>query len=260
MPSKRLLVSLHDVSPRHMSRLRTIANLLDEQGLRGRYSLLVVPDFWGAWPLRDHPDFCDWLKSRADEGAEIILHGYYHKDTAHHKTVSDRIRATYMTAREGEFLGLDKEQAVGLLLKGREVLEQVLGEPVPGFIAPAWLYGPGARAALAELGFAFAEDHWSVWAPASGQILSRSPVISYASRSRWRAMTSIAWSRVAVHALRLAETVRVAIHPADFDLPGLIAEVKRVIDILSRDRTPAAYNDLLLAANLPAPDFSSMRH
>ena len=88
-----------------------------------------------------------------------------------------------MTAGEGEFSGLGRAEALRRMTEARKVVEDAIGRPAAGFIAPAWLYSQGARDALAEAGFAMAEDHLRVWHPPSGRILARGPVITWATRT-----------------------------------------------------------------------------
>lgn len=242
---KRLLLSIHDVTPKHFERLKQIDAFLKEHGVGSRYAMLVVPDFWHQWPLEEHPEFQSWLRERADEGVEMILHGFYHRDDTVHRSAAARFKASALTAREGEFLGLDRKLALERLQKGRDLLESILGRKIKGFIAPAWLYGEGARKALKIMNFEFAEDHWSVWSPQSGATLTTSPVISYASRSKGRILSSLIWSRVATVALRPAPVVRHAIHPHDFDVDCLISEISRALVSFMTHREPILYRDLM---------------
>jgi hypothetical protein len=243
-PKKRLILSIHDVTPRHFERLKQIDAFLKEQGIGSRYSMLVVPDFWHQWPLEAHSEFQSWLRARAGEGVEMILHGFYHRDESVHSTAAARFKARALTAREGEFLGLSRAESLERLQRGRDLLSSILGRKIEGFIAPAWLYGAGAREALQDLGFDFAEDHWSVWSPSSGKTLATSPVISYASRSEARILSSLVWSRLATMALRPLDAVRLAIHPHDFDVDRLVTEIARATTSLLTHREPVLYRDL----------------
>ncbi|MCJ9428835.1 DUF2334 domain-containing protein [Kordiimonas marina] len=243
---KQLLFSIHDVSPRHFDRLREIDAFLQKTDLGNNYAMLVVPNFWGEWPLEKHPEFGQWLREKADAGVEMILHGFYHKDTSQHEGRMAQFKATKMTAGEGEFLGLSHEDALGRIRDGRKLLEDILSRPVSGFIAPAWLYGEGAHAALKDEGFTFAEDHMNVWAPNDGHMLvERSPVISYASRSWSRTASSLLWSRLATVVLSQMKIVRQALHPHDFDKDVLTREIDRALRSLLSTRTAIRYQDLL---------------
>ena len=73
--SERLVVvSVHDVTPAHESRIERIYDMFSELGV-DRYALLVVPNYHGAWRLDQHPGFVEDLRRRQQGGAEIFLHG-----------------------------------------------------------------------------------------------------------------------------------------------------------------------------------------
>lgn len=240
-----ILVCLHDVSPRHMARLRIIDETLVKAGLQGRYSMLVVPNFWRQWPLEEHPEFGEWLRDRAEEGVEMILHGFSHQDETEHSSSIQAWKARTMTAREGEFFGLSYEEARARLQDGRRVVESLIERRVDGFVAPAWLYSEGARLALKDEGFQFAEDHSQVWNPQTAKVALRGPVVSYASRDRLRVVGSLVWSRLSTVVLRQQQTVRFAIHPHDLDVPELFAELLRALNAFCAYRRPILYRELM---------------
>ena len=68
--------------------------------------------------------------------------------------------------------------------RGKALVEDITGRAATGFIAPAWLYSEGARAALADAGFALAEDHARVWRRRAAASSHAGPVITWASRTR----------------------------------------------------------------------------
>jgi hypothetical protein len=149
-----------------------------------------------------------------------------------------------MTAGEGEFLALSRREATLRLREGRSVLEDALGERVTGFVAPAWLYGKGAREALADEGFAIAEDHLRVWRPSDGRILARGPAIGWASRSRARLASSIAFAALARRALTKLPTLRLAVHPGDLGSPALLDSIDRTVRGALAGRRCGRYGDL----------------
>ena len=149
-----------------------------------------------------------------------------------------------MTASEGEFLGLSQAEAARRMADGRELIEDVIGRPAAGFIAPAWLYGEGARAALRQAGFALAEDHMRVWRPGDGTVLARGPVLTWASRSTMRTASSLAVAALGRHALRALPTVRVAVHPGDISKRSIVASIEATVRCLRATHRPARYAEL----------------
>jgi uncharacterized protein len=237
-----LLASIHDVSPRFEGEVDALVDLLRAH-VGDRIAMLVVPNHWGDAPIVRGSQFAARLRSWADAGFEMFLHGYYHRDDSAHGSASDKLRARLMTAGEGEFLGLSKSEASTRIAEGQALLEDVIGRPIAGFVAPAWLYGEGALNALVASKVRIAEDHMHVWSPATGEKLARGPVITWASRTR----TRLASSLVAAAALRHApmSTLRVGVHPPDIKHSSLVHSIAATLQTARRRRAPARYADLL---------------
>jgi len=245
-PAKRLLLaSIHDVSPRFESEVDSLLDLL-APGVGGRVAMLVVPNHWGDAPIIPNSPFAARLRQWADDGVEMFLHGYFHRDQKRHGAAADRFRARVMTAGEGEFLGLSREDASARIAEGRALVEDVIGRPIDGFVAPAWLYGDGARAALADCAIPLAEDHLRVWSPVTGQQLAYGPVITWASRTRPRLASSL----VAAAALRRAplDILRIGVHPPDSRHPALVRSIRKTFRIAGQTRRAGRYSELLTAS------------
>ena len=113
MTSPRLLLaSIHDVSPRFESEVDRLVHLLQPH-VGNRVAMLVVPNHWGDAPLIAGSGFASKLRAWADAGVEMFLHGYFHHDEARHAGRWNQFRARFMTAGEGEFLGLSKREEIG---------------------------------------------------------------------------------------------------------------------------------------------------
>lgn len=241
--AKRLLASIHDVGPGFAGPIDQLAALLEKRLDGPLFAMLVVPDHWGEHPLRGNAAFAARLQQWADSGVEMFVHGWFHRDSARHRGATS-LKARYMTASEGEFLGLDRAEAARRMADGRKLIEDIIGRETAGFIAPAWLYGPGAEAALAESGFALAEDHMRVWRPRTGEIVARGPVITWASRSPWRTASSIGFAALARHSLHPLRTVRLAVHPGDVTKPELLASIDTTLAAFTARRPAGRYADL----------------
>ena len=253
--ARSLLLSIHDVSPRSEDAVMRLRELIANSGGAGRLALLVVPNHWGESPIRAGSPFADRLRGWAEQGDEIFLHGWYHRDTAAHARLADRWRARWLTAGEGEFLGLAQAEASRLMREGRSLLEDVTGRPLAGFVAPAWLYGDGARAALAELGIPLAEDHLRVWHPPTGAVVARGPVITWATRSRAREASSLAWAALARRVLGASAVVRIGVHPGDIESAPVRGSIAATIGHFAARRNLTRYADLL-GPSRPPPEMA----
>lgn len=239
-----LLASIHDVGPAFESEVDRLVDLLVEKLGRGNFAMLVVPNHWGENLLERNSAFASRLRAWSDGGVEMFVHGWYHRDTASHSGAS-AFKARFMTAREGEFLGLDVGEAARRMRDGKALVEDIIGREAAGFVAPAWLYGAGASAALRQSDFVLAEDHIKVWQPDTGKVLARGPVVTWASRSTPRTASSIAFAAVARTILRPLKTVRIAVHPGDTTKPELMRSISHTLAAFARHRTPGRYADLM---------------
>ena len=239
-----LLLSIHDVGPKFEAAVDHLADRLT--GLIGapRFAMLVVPDHWGEAPLSGDPRFQAKLRRWADAGVEMFVHGWFHRDDTPHRGAAARLKAKHMTAGEGEFLGLGRAEALRRMQDGRRLIEDIIGRPTAGFVAPAWLYGQDARVALVEAGFPLAEDHWRVWNPIDDTTIARGPVITWASRSRPRIASSLLVARAARIGLGALPTVRIAVHPGDTTVPALLQSIDRTISTFAAKRIATSYADV----------------
>jgi len=237
-----LLASIHDVSPRFESEVDALVERL-ELSVSNRLAMLVVPNHWHDSPILPRSSFAAKLRGWADSGIEMFLHGFFHRDETRHEGAMNRLRASHMTAGEGEFLGLSRDEASRRINDGRALLEDVIGRGIDGFVAPAWLYGDGALEALRDAGMTLAEDHWRVWSPRSGETLARGPVITWASRTRARLLSSLA-AAAALRHLSIP-VLRVGVHPPDIRSPALIQSIDATLATALKTRRPASYSELL---------------
>ena len=242
--NRSLLASIHDVSPRFEREVDRLAGLLTDTLGCSRFAMLVVPDHWGNQPIRSRSPFANRLRAWSDSGIEMFVHGWYHKDTGTHRGVSG-VKARYMTAREGEFLGLSYSEAARRMEDGRALVEDIIGRKSSGFIAPAWLYGRGAMEALRDSSFDIAEDHMKVWIPQTGQVVARGPVITWASRSTARTASSLAFAVLARQVLDPLPTVRVAVHPGDAAKDSILCRIATTLSCFAKSRQVARYRSLL---------------
>lgn len=239
MPAPELLVSLHDVSPRHS---QAVEDILAELRLLGLppVVLLVVPDFHGSWPLSDHPAFVGRLREWNAAGHELALHGYFHKelpqDRSGSRGPSAFLRRRFMTAGEGEFLSLSPERQRARIEAGLGIWDSCGLDRPRGFVPPAWLHRPDLPDTLWKSGFSWTENHHGLQFRDRNPL--RSPVITWASRDPVRRIGSLAFAPCALWSWRNEPLLRVAIHPHDWDHPSLVRSIRTVLRRAQRLRTP----------------------
>ena len=108
---KRLLASIHDVSPRFEGAVDALFDRLSGHLGGPRLAMLVIPDHWNSAPIAAGTPFATRLRDWADMGIEMFVHGWSHKDDMAHSDPRIALKAKHMTAGEGEFVGLDRAEA-----------------------------------------------------------------------------------------------------------------------------------------------------
>lgn len=241
---RRLLLSIHDVGPRFESEIDRLRDLLADASGAMPVAMLVVPNHWGEAPIRKGSPFAAKLRRWAEAGTEQFVHGWFHRDDTRHSGTWARLKARHMTAREGEFLGLDRSDAIARMRDGKALLEDVTGREAAGFVAPAWLYGPAARIALSEVGFRLAEDHLRVWRPATDAVVARGPVVTWATRTRARRASSLGVAALARRLHPLVRTLRIAVHPGDAHSPEVRKSILSTVKVVTHGRQGSRYAQL----------------
>ena len=238
--TKHLLASIDDVASRFESEVDQLAEWPGQRLGPARFAMLVVPGHRDQSALAADKGFQTRLRGWAEAGVEMFLHGWKHLGDS-----PNSFRQKYLTAGEGELAALDRAEATTRLQRGRAVGEDATGRPAAGFIAPAWLYSPGALAAVRAGSFAIAKDHLRVWRPTDGQIPARGPVNTGASRSRARIKSALAFAALFRHRLGFLPDVRLAVHPGGTTVPALFGSIDTALLALPRGRVAARYAEPL---------------
>jgi predicted deacetylase len=235
-----LLVSIHDVTPAQADGVTRLWQMCAQRRLVP--ALLVVPNWHGQWPLEKHAAFVDWVRARAADGAEIVLHGERHDEAGLPRGARDRWRAWGKTAGEAEFLTLDAAAARARVTRGLDCLTRLGLEPV-GFVPPAWLAKEATYEAAAAAGLRFSEDDRSVRLLPSGRRIP-SPVVRWSARTSALAWGSVAVARIRSLLQRRAPLPRIALHPQDLDHPATTRSLTRTLDRWLTWHRPGHYAEL----------------
>lgn len=240
--SPGLVVSIHDLSTVTRGAVELMLEDLDGVGVP-ETSLLVIPDHHHKGPIDADPAFREMLQAAVYRGHEAVLHGYYHlRPTREGEGVATRLITSSYTAGEGEFYDLSHRDAVALLRKGKEALGNC-GVPFSGFIAPAWLLGEEAEAAVWEEGFAYTTRIGSVIERGGREHRSRSMV--YSVRAPWRRGLSLLWNEALFHRLKKVPLLRIGLHPPDWEHATIRRHILKSIREAANGRRVTTYGKWL---------------
>jgi uncharacterized protein len=223
-------VSIHDVSPASHALVDRAMRLCEDVGARP--ALLVVPDYHGAYPLAGDPAFCEQLRRWQDAGHPVFLHGFFHRARSRppQPGLVPRLEHAFaqhvLSAGEAEMAGLTAAEGRDCVAAGERALSGA-GLRIDGYVAPAWVMPRWLLPLLAERGYRYAEDHLRIHDP-HARTARISAVLNWATRSRWRRVSSVGWCRI-VRPARTWVPVRIAIHPHDLQVPYIEREVRRTL-------------------------------
>ena len=240
-------VVLHDVAPSTRAAcMRTLAAVAEVAEVPT--TLLAVPRYHGE---RSTPELVDWLEARRRRGDELALHGWSHRDEEPTAGAVDAFRRRVYTRGEGEFWALSEREASRRIDAGVAWFREH-GWPLAGFVAPAWLLGPGAWQALAAQRFEYtATLRELVHLPGRSRVRSQSVV--YSTSSAWRRQSSLLWNAVVARLERGNPLLRLELHPRDGDFVDIRRSWQKVLARALRDRRPVTVADFMRHDRAAAP-------
>ena len=234
-----LLVSIHDVAPPNLIAVRRLWLLCRDAGVVP--ALLVVPDWHGTAPIERDVDFLAWLRKAVADGAELLLHGERHDEVGRPRTLIDTLRAAGKTAWEGECLTLNAPELEALVARGLARL-RALGFSSHGFVPPAWLMRTDARPGIFATGVAFTEDAGAIYLADGRRIVTSA--LRWSTRTAFRARASVLVAEWRWRRQRRAPVMRIALHPADLNNPGVARSVQQALAQWTTGHTPCSYASL----------------
>jgi predicted deacetylase len=242
----RVLISLHDVTPFHRHRLERAERLLID--LRATEVLyLLVPDYHGRAPVAEDAGFGAWCRRTRPFQVRWALHGHFHQECPVDARASTgfaaRLKRQLLTDGEAEFLGLRGADLDRRLASGCAAFAAIVHARPTAFVAPAWLASEAVPRALSSAGIRYTEDHLRVFdlELASARAC---PVITWSTRTALRRRLSGWLSDTLVRRWRREPALRIAIHPHDFDHPGVEACIRRTLTTALDMRTCGGHADL----------------
>ena len=233
-------IVLHDAAPSTRSAcVRTLAAIRDVAG-DAPVTILAVPRYHDEKPSAG---FEAWLGERLRRGDELALHGFTHRDDGTPEGWLDGLRRRRYTRGEGEFWSLSRREALARIDLGIEWFAKNRW-PLAGFVAPAWLLGPGTREALVERPFEYtATLRQLVHLPDQTPVASQSVV--YSTSSAWRRGSSLAWNAVVAIAERSNPLLRLELHPRDADFAAVKRSWQKILERALRRRKPATVAEFM---------------
>ncbi|MFP4131692.1 MAG: polysaccharide deacetylase family protein [Thiohalospira sp.] len=233
MNAPDLLVSIHDVMPETLPRVRALVRALVAAG-HETPTLLVVPG--RAWDRDGLRQLAVWEAA----GLELAAHGWYHR-VRQFGGLWHRLHGALFSRRAAEHLALSPDAILDRMGAAADWFPaRGLATPTT-YVPPAWALGRVEGAGLARLPYRRIEVTRGLLEVAGGR-LWRLPLAGYEADTLPRRHFLRAWNAVQEgRAVRRGRPLRVAIHPRDAEL-ALAGELHA---LLARGRATPRYDAFL---------------
>ena len=208
-PRRRLLLSIHDVTPDTIDDVEQILSVLSGLGYR-KVTLLVVPG--SGWTTAS----MERLRGLSRYGAEFAGHGWRHV-VDDIRGLRHRVHSLLISRNVAEHLALSRSQIHSLVQRCYEWFDaNEFPEPLL-YVPPAWAMGTLRRSDLDRLPFQQYETFSGVYDSGTGTF-RRTAMVGFEADTAFRALSCRVWNRLNLWAAGASKPVRVAIHPSDLHL------------------------------------------
>jgi uncharacterized protein len=246
---RRIAVALHDVEPATYERCALIRDWLNDLGI-DRATLLVIPAP-DLHPFDDRrPELAQWLEERVQAGDAVAQHGFQHRQT-HRAAAPRQWLAKLQGGQAAEFPGLDEGETHRAVHTGLKLL-RAAGVMPHGFVAPAYAYTAVLKRELASSfdwwAGVFGVHHGTANGHGNGTRTRGdlvSPALTLGTSGPIRRILSPPLVRAG--AVIPSRTIRLDLHPADFDHPRHVLALEWVLRRAQR-HAAITYDELAAAA------------
>ncbi len=205
------IVSVHDVMPQTLPRVRRILDVLDAANVPPP-TLLVVPG--KEWT----PDLLDSLRDLAERGYPLAGHGWIHKASTGPRTLYHRGHALLISRNEAEHLSRPREELAEMIRRCHAWFADA-GLPTPElYVPPAWALGSLPFRDLRSLPFRWYEVLRGLVEARTGR-LRWLPLAGFEADTTFREVSLRFWNTLnTAIAKSWRGPLRISIHPGDLDL------------------------------------------
>lgn len=203
------LVSIHDVMPDTLSRVRNLLEAMSHLPSNA-VTLLVVPG------LNWQPEQVQELKQLQASGYILAGHGWFHQ-TRDIKGLYHTLHSALISRQAAEHLSLSAQEIETLISDcHRWFLSHDLSAP-DFYVPPAWAMGAISKNALAALPFRYFENTAGLFDSRTGRQINL-PLAGFEADNLFRASSLTVWNALNKVSSSHKRPLRLSIHPYDPEL------------------------------------------
>ncbi len=220
------LLSIHDVSPASLGRVKAIIERLAAPCLKDLV-LLVIPGH--TWRQQELSQLLRWQ----ERGFILAGHGWFHQ-CERYGGWYHRLHSLLISRKAAEHLMLSEEEIAGLLERSHRWFSQNGFQSPDYYVPPAWAMGRVRVPVLRESPYRYFETTSGILDTDSGQ-LRKLPLVGFEADNSFRALSLSAWNRINMLLESPGRPLRISIHPYDPEL-RLGGDLWRLLGSVTRCR------------------------
>ena len=202
-------VSIHDVSPNNLSKIKNIIKLLKTKYDINKLCLLVIPGL--KWEEKYVKQLISWQNS----GFEIAAHGWYHK-SGKKQSLFHILHGLIMSGNCAEHLSKNRDELIDLLKNSYNwfVNNNFLTPTL--YVPPAWALGNlNIKEDLSHLPFQNYECTTGLYLDGKYRFI---PLVGFEAATYFKAFFQRFFNFINYQMAKFTGVLRIAIHPRDFQL------------------------------------------
>ncbi len=227
---KKIIVSIHDVSPKYEKEIHTIVRELNKH--IDKYNLLLTLNFENNWNIEKFPSFIKFIKKVINNNKKLVYHGHTH-------LINKRV-LFYHVFKYFEFFK-PKKDIVESFQDAKKRFGSYFGIQKLGFEPPVW-YFPKKKSKMIF-------DYFQYYATKKGIYYKNKfiPSVPYLFAADTSALISKLIASLFFFRLIFdkSKTIRISIHPSDVTYKTLPKIMKKIDQLIKKGYKPAIYEDFI---------------
>lgn len=233
---KKLVLSIHDVTPFFLPELKIIFKELDKLNIK-KYNLLIVPNWDNQHDISKNEEFIELIKKYLTQDSKIVLHGLTHKSNKRvHKTFRGIIPSEVL-----EFSNLNEKEAEKRIIEGLNLIKKTFNVKPVGFVPPAWVLNPKRIFVI--------KKYFKYYTTYSAINYSKHKIKSRALCYTGGEIFLLDRLMILISSLAARfsknKVVRLTIHPDDVRIGSFQTELKDIKNLIKKGYILALYEDFL---------------
>jgi len=234
---KKLIISIHDVTPYFLPELKVIFQELDQLKIK-KYDLLIVPNWDKKYPINQNKEFVKLIKKHLTRDSRLVLHGYSHQSE---NKLHQKLNGIIGPSGAIEYVSVSEKEAEKRINDGLKIIKETFHVKPLGFVPPVWVMSMGMSKILKKY-FAYYTTYFTIH---YFSFKIRSATLCYTGGEIYLFDKLMLFLSSVRARFTRNKVVQLAIHPDDVRIGSFETEIKDLKSLLKRGWQLSLYEDFI---------------